>query len=219
MLFPELTNKRFGHINLNDESVKWLKANKVGVLDRNLLLDPAYSDQMVRGIHTELGLDFSYGGWLEDRSDKLRDAYMQDSGNFLHLGVDFNVPAGTKVATDEPGLILRIIPNAPEEGGWGTRVILKPDRTDEVIVYGHLSPELRCEEGDWLPTGEIFGKVGDASENGGWFPHLHVQCIDAAYYREELRAGTVEFDGYGHPNDRAKLARLFGDPMRHVSLR
>lgn len=219
MLFPELAGKRFGYLNLNEESRRWLTRNKIKSKDPNPLLDPAVSDRMVREAHQVLDLDWSYGGWMEDRSDKLRGAYVEATGNFLHLGVDFNVPAGTKVASDDLRLVLRVIPDVPEPGGWGTRVILKSFVKDEVIVYGHLAPNVRCHEGQTVDLNEVFATVGDSAQNGGWFPHLHVQCIEGPYYRAQLNEGELEFDGYGHPNDRMRLAKIFGDPMRCVSLR
>lgn len=59
---------------------KWLQINLDEYTRRNLpdkyrhlLVYPEFCDQWVRNIHKELGCDYSYGGYLEDRSWLWRD--------------------------------------------------------------------------------------------------------------------------------------------------
>lgn len=218
MLFPELRSKRFGYLNLDAVARQWLQAQGVSESDPNPLLDPSVCEGMIRSVHEELGLDFSYGGWMEDRQTLWRGSYLDREQTYVHLGLDVNVPAGTEVATDVEGDVVSVLSDVPEEGGWGTRIVIQPVIGSEMLVYAHLDPAVRCRVGDHLIPGDAFARVGAAPFNGGWFSHLHVQCVDAAYFAQTEAQGLLAFDGYGRAQDRGELSHLFGDPMRFLSL-
>jgi murein DD-endopeptidase MepM/ murein hydrolase activator NlpD len=216
MLFFELAQKEFGYLNLNTAAKRWFFRNGISTTEANPLLDPIVCNQMVEELHEELGLSYSFGGWLEDRSALWRGSYLDQKEAYLHLGVDFNVPAGTMVAAEQEAEVLRIDCDVPEEGGWGTRVILKPKEGTEVLLYAHLDADVSCHVGDRLKVGDEFAKVGTAPFNGGWFSHLHVQCVDETFFQESLKNNLKDLDGYGSINDLPKVSRLFKDPLRHV---
>ncbi len=71
MLFPALRGKNFGYIHLNTEARHWLCEQKYAE-QLNPLLDPEICSRFIQDTHVKYGLDFSYGGWLEDRSDLWR---------------------------------------------------------------------------------------------------------------------------------------------------
>jgi hypothetical protein len=84
----------------------------------NPLLDPRVSQFMVDEFHRARGVDGSYGSYIEDRRYLLRGSYLSATGAYLHLGVDFNVPQGTRVAVvPDP---LRRFPEFARRGEGGT---------------------------------------------------------------------------------------------------
>lgn len=218
MLFPSLKNKIFGYVNHNLEAQEWMLKNPT-TAEKNPLLNPVVCEKMVNDIHKKYSLDFSYGGWMEDRSFLWKDSYLQESGNFTHLGVDVNVPPGTEVSADFDAVVVKVDSDYPEEGGWGTRVILKHAVSSVYMIYAHLDPKVECKVGDTITRGQIFAKVGKAPHNGNWFPHLHLQTISAEYFDElEESNSWDELDGYGFADEIGLNAKRFRDPMEFVSL-
>lgn len=74
----------------------------------------------------------------------------------------------------------------------------------DYLIFGHLAHQNLTNIGDKFLKGQIVAKTGISSENGGWFPHLHVQCVNQSLinqYQYDLR----ELDGYylveGKPYD------------------
>lgn len=216
MLFPELKNKRSAEINLDREAQKWLATQPVGAT--NPLLNPAVCQDFIDSLHERLGVDFSYGGWLEDRSVLWRGSYLDEDQRYIHLGVDFNVPAATAVAVDHQYNILRIDSDYPEEYGWGTRVIMQEPGTKFVVVFAHLSPHLHVRVNEQLQPGAILGSVGVPPYNGGWFPHLHVQAIEENHYTELLKNNLRDLDGYGQIQDIEFLTKILPNPLQFISL-
>lgn len=218
MLFPELRDKIFGYVNLNSAAEQWTQTRDIASDQPNPLLDPKVCQAMVQDIHRQLGLDFSYGGWMEDRRSLWRGSYLDVDQKYLHLGTDFNVPPGTSVASDNAGVIVRVDTDVPVESGWGTRVVIRPDDQPVFILYAHLAATIPCRVGMRVRAGDVFARVGRAPHNGGWFPHLHVQCIDADHFIELFKNDLQDLDGYGDPADIQRLSRVFMDPFRFVTM-
>lgn len=219
MIFPTLQNKKFDHLNLNAEAVLWIAEKNFSHHDTNPLLDPVICQSMVADTHQKYSIDFSYGGWLEDRSFLWRGSYLEDSSAFIHLGVDLNVPAGTAVALDFTGTVVAIMNDYPLDGGWGTAVIVKHATEPLYFIYAHLGEDVLCGVGDTIQTNQIFASVGEAPFNGNWFPHVHVQCIDAEHYESlsEHEIFTV-LDGYGVSDELHINTNRFPNPMHYISL-
>ena len=216
MLFPELKNLYSSLINLDHEARKWLVEHPSN--GTNPLLEPTICQAFIDACHRNLGVDFSYGGYLENRSTLWRGSYLDQDQRYIHLGVDFNVPAGTSVAINQPATIIRIDNDYPEEHGWGTRVVIQEPGTNVVMLYAHLDQQLNVAVGDKLETGSIIGRVGLPPYNGDWFPHLHVQVIDLNHYHALLENSLQDLDGYGRPEELDSLKKLFPDPMKFVSI-
>lgn len=218
MIFPGLKGKKFGYVNLNIEAQRWL-AEHCKDVNKNPLIDPVTCQSMVQSVHEKLGLDFSYGGWLEDRSTLWKDSYLSDKNMMTHLGVDINVPAGTKVSVDFDAEIVRIENDYPLDGGWGTMIIMKHLSEPAYLLYAHLDPDISCKVSDVLKRGEVFAKVGSAPHNGNWFPHLHVQAIKPDHFQKVASTNDWEaFDGYGKAEDIPINAVNFPDPLQYISL-
>lgn len=218
MIFPELQNKKTCQVNLNEEAKLWL-AKQANTNGENPLLNPELCQDMVSAVHKKYDVDFSYGGWMEDRSFLWKGSYLEDSNAFIHLGVDLNVPAGTLVAIDFDAEVVRIDDDYPEEGGWGPRVIVRHESEPVYIVYAHLDRGILCKLGDKLKSGAAIAKVGAPPLNGNWFPHLHVQIVEADYFELlQLRNTLWELDGYGNQTEMAVFKERFRDPIQFVRL-
>lgn len=217
MVFPEMRNKRFGYVNMNEEAKAWLAKNPQGI--ENPLLDPAVCQRMMDGVHAELALDASYGGWLEDRSTLWQGSYLDGARTYLHLGVDVNVAAGTEVAIDRHAEVL-LVDEDLSVGGWGNRVIVQLRDEPVVLIYAHLASGISCAKGDRLSPDDRFARVGEPHENGEWMPHVHVQAIRAEYFQRILDSGKLnELDGYGSSDQRGKLAQMFPDPLQFFNVK
>lgn len=216
MIFPELKTKRFAKIDLDAEARGRLAENTSE--QKNALLDPFVCEKFVEECHRRHNTDFSYGGYLENRSTLWRGSYLDDDEKYVHLGIDFSVPAGTGVAATRPSTIIRIDNDHPEPYGWGNRVIVDDESGDCVLIFAHLDRPETLRVGDSLNAGEIFAKVGHPLVNGGWFPHLHVQAVKREHYQLLLENDLRDLDGYGRGGDIENLRRNFPDPILYAGI-
>lgn len=220
MIFPKLKNKVFGYLNLNLEAIKWSEGENIDLsIDENILLDPEKCEEFIKDIHKKYSIDFSYGGWMEDRSFLWRDGYLEKDKIFIHFGIDINVATETEIATDFDAEVVKIDNDFPLDGGWGPHVILKNLSKSIYVLYAHLDENILCKVNDKLEKGTIFAKVGHAPQNGNWFPHVHIQTIEESYYLElEKNNDWEKFDGYGLKNEIEINTKKHPDPMQYISL-
>ena len=99
----------------------------------------------------------------------------------VHLGLDFFAPAGSPVRAPLAGTVLAVAHN-DKPLDYGPTVILRhttPDGTGFHTLYGHLDRATldHLAPGDRVQPGDVIGRLGDASVNGGWPPHLHLQVM------------------------------------------
>lgn len=208
MIFPTLRGTRCGYANVAEYAAVWLRGKG---LSGNPLLDPTVCQQMIDDLHAELGVTWSYGGWLEDRSALWHGSYITERDTPLHLGVDLNVPAGTPLGATRALHVLRIDSDHPEPHGWGTRMVARVLGTPVVLLFAHLQ-RVQGEVGTVLSPGDCFAEVGTPDQNGGWYSHLHVQAMheaDDVMCLERL----LEVDGYGSRDQLTTLAGRFPDPL------
>jgi hypothetical protein len=145
-----------------------------------------------------LGVDFTLGGFMEDRSHLWRGHY-HDPAVMRHLGVDYNVPEGTEVVAPVACMVERVLREKGVWGGWGGFVVLRlhePVAEGAFLMLGHLDHVALPEPGRVLAAGDVLARVGGPAENGGWYPHLHAQLVtDRAWTQHDGR--MEEMDGYG----------------------
>ncbi|MDE2213387.1 MAG: peptidoglycan DD-metalloendopeptidase family protein [Patescibacteria group bacterium] len=215
MFFPDLKGAVSCGVSLNALAVAWHKQHgQEG--QGNPLLDPAICQKMIDEFHRARKADYSYGGYMENRPALWRGTYLDATESYLHLGVDFNVPAGTRVCPSVRCTVVYIDHDPPgEKYGWGTRVIVRLKDHDLYAIYAHLDRSLMCQVGDELEAETLFGKVGLPSCNGGWFPHLHVQLLIPEVFMV-LTYDPKRIDGYGIIKDIQELSRKFPDPLAYL---
>jgi murein DD-endopeptidase MepM/ murein hydrolase activator NlpD len=209
-MFPEFDCQPHCRVNLDDEAARWgAQHPDLFATGPNPLLDPATCQRMVDELHRRLSVVWSHGGYLENRRRLWRGSYLEARATFLHLGVDINVPQGTRVAASFPARVVLVDHDPDRDGGWGARVFLASE--GPLFIYAHLQNS-RVEPGDAIDPGNVFAEVGGPPDNGNWYPHLHVQAIRPGLFHEILLERFHELDGYGHPDDRETLAYDFPDP-------
>lgn len=216
LLFPAMKEKTCCAINLDAEAVAWTERNAGRLVGTtNPLLDPAVCQEMLDEVHRKHSVDWSFGGYLEDRRHVWRGSYLDREGNYLHLGVDLNVPRQTRI---HPGIACQVMivdVDNDIDGGWGTRVFLKPDQSlgsNVVFIFAHLE-NVRVAPGDELQADTPLAEVGGPPHNGNWHPHLHIQAVREDYFRELLLERFHDLDGYGHPDEVHDLRLWFPNPL------
>lgn len=155
------------------------------------------------------------------RYDEVRAIYTTDlfrvEGNdgpewrTVHLGIDVGAASGTPIHVPLEGKIHSLRDNdAP--GDYGPTVVLEHAATGSRpafwTLYGHLSRTSlkRLTVGQTLGAGEILGWLGEVAENGGWWPHVHVQVIC------DLLDKSGDYQGVARPNEREVMLSVSPDP-------
>lgn len=192
-IFPTLSGCTWAEVDLGQHASK----NFPDLHEENKLLDSQYCDAWVKNIANEHGVDFTWGGHFEDRKHLWR-GYYDDSEVVTHLGIDYNVPSGIPVAAPRKCIVVHSWADTSTKNGWGGRLILKLDepwQNAHYLILGHLAHQNLPKEGTVFESGDIIGKTGQPHENGGWFPHLHVQCVNEDFYQQHINDLTL-LDGY-----------------------
>ena len=161
------------------------------------------------------------------RYDEVRAIYTTDlfrvEGNegpewrTVHLGIDVGAAPGTAIHAPLEGKVHSLRDNdAP--GDYGPTVVLEHATTDTRPVfwtlYGHLSRRSleRLAVGQVLHPGDTLGWLGEVAENGGWWPHVHVQVIC------DLLGRSGDFQGVARPVERDVMLGVSPDPSPLLGL-
>jgi len=119
--------------------------------------------------------------WSIGRYDEKRVGYdteLFSDGRCIHVGLDIGGPVGTEVMAFADGKIYAAGYNSAA-GDYGHVIVTEHRLNSQKIwaLHGHL--DARSSENAILDGrirgGEVLGRFGDESENGGWPPHLHFQ--------------------------------------------
>ncbi len=133
-----------------------------------------------------------------------------DGWRTVHLGMDLFLAPGSPVFAPLDGTIHSFDHNdRPQD--YGPTIILRhevPHVGEFFTLYGHLSTESvdGLSVGATVAKGARVGMIGEASVNGNWPPHLHLQVIVDMLDH----AGT--FPGVCADRDRALWLSLCPDP-------
>jgi len=204
-----IADARWASVNLDDRARR-------DFLDRaaNPLNRPDFCAAWVRRVAESLGADFTVGGYGELRTNLWRGHY-HNPETMRHLGIDFNVPAGTEVYVPESCEVVRVLRD-DSYGGWGGAVFCKlekPCGTMAYVCFAHLAHDVLPSAGKKLSFFQKIGRVGLPRENGVWYPHLHVQGYTQEAY-DSCGGRLEELDGYGLNTDDG--LELFPDPWPWV---
>jgi hypothetical protein len=171
-LFPELSGGRWGEININEIAIDLVGLLGLDKLENNPFLDPYYCDRWKEFILKVKGLDYAYGGYMEDRSVVWHGHYMQP-GHFLHLGVDYYVPVNTPVHLPTRAKLVYSLKDGDEAGGWGGMMIFQ--WLHGYFLMAHLK-DIMEDVGKTYEQKDVVALIAEPARNGGWSPHLHLQC-------------------------------------------
>jgi murein DD-endopeptidase MepM/ murein hydrolase activator NlpD len=214
-IFPALADRRWARANLDALARVEFPAGA----EPNPLNDPGFCDRWVSAVATRLGAEHCWGGWLEDRAHLWRGHYLPE-GCTIHLGIDLNVPAATTVLAPISGEVMHAVPCRALGGGWGGWCVLRADAPEEgaeYVLLGHLAHAGLPRAGTHLARGTPVGIIGTHEENGGWYPHLHLQAMSGEAWEAVQHAPDALLDGYGYAD--ASLSRLFPNPAPLAGLR
>lgn len=158
----------------------------------------------------------TFGGFLENRVNLI--GFLEDEKNYMtHLGIDLNnIKPGIEITMPCDGEVVHIMKDEKKINGWGGRVIIKMEKEwqgAKYILLGHMSHKGLPNVGDKLLYGDKIGYLGDIYENGGWFPHLHIQCIKSKFY--DMFIDNLEnLDGYWFKEE--NLLDFVSDPTELI---
>jgi 4-aminobutyrate aminotransferase-like enzyme/Ser/Thr protein kinase RdoA (MazF antagonist) len=179
--------------------------------------DPALFSRHLRRLMEDGGAAVGIGRYDEVRACYASDVFVT-AGNdgpewrTIHLGLDLFVEPGTPVLAPLDGVVHSVADN---QGAldYGPTVILEHEAPGTpglrfFTLYGHLTRDSLAPlvPGRPIARGERVARIGDASVNGGWPPHLHFQIIT------DLLGRRGDFPGVAAPASRDVWLSLSPDP-------
>lgn len=92
-----------------------------------------------------------------------------------HTGLDLVGVDSKEIHSTVTGTVVRAGWENPNDHsqGFGQRVVIKRDGTDEYYYFGHLS-EIRCKAGDKVKITDVIGIEGSTGYSTG--SHCHYEC-------------------------------------------
>ena len=194
IIFPTLKGTQWAKMSLN-----YFAKKEFGHLaGTNPLNDPLFCSKWIDNIAKTFESDHIFGGYMEDRTSLWRGSYLPPEKS-KHLGIDYIVSPGTPVAAPLKCEVIFTCQDDDQNGGWGGfidfKIIYQDDRVmpNATLLYAHLEHDSLPEIGTVFNAGDTVARIGSMNENGGWFPHLHVQGHFGDFQPEKFR----ELDGYG----------------------
>lgn len=142
--------------------------------------------------------------------------YKASNRRTVHLAVDGFAAAGTPLYAPLRGEVF-VVENRDTHLDYGGVIILRhktPAGDAFYTLYGHLNPEC-CDHlrpGDVIEKGAEFCRLGDASQNGGWAPHVHFQL---ALTTEGIEA---DWPGVGDPDEMYLWRAMCPNPAALLNL-
>lgn len=162
----------------------------------------------------------AYGGYLENRQLYEKNSLFQEGeARSLHLGVDFWCAADRFVLAPFPGRI-HSFANNRAAGDYGPTLIVEHRKAwgetpfEGYSLYGHLaeSSMISWKIGKSIQPGDRLAKLGIATENGGYAPHLHFQLI------RDMEGKQGDYPGVCAPSERNHFRENCPDPLPLLGL-
>lgn len=219
LFVPEYAEKRVAILDLDQEARDAMSLSSYKSVDPRAFSEAGFCSKFVEELHRRKGIDASFGGYLEDRGFLWQGTYLGGTDRSLHLGVDFNVPAGAAVVTPFEGVVVRSDDDTPERCGWGPRLFIECREPDQsgvparfVYIFAHLA-SICVGEGDLVRAGTRIAAIGAPPINGNWYPHLHVQKVRGSVFDHFRATELRKLDGYGLKSEVETLIADFPDPL------
>jgi len=191
----------------------------VGSLELSNLAELAEVEAFTKKLFDRLqtaGVEIGIGRYNEARPFYTSEQFKMQGNDgpewrTVHIGLDVFMQPDAPVFAPLAGAVHSFCNNnAPLD--YGPTIILQHSVDDGEItfftLYGHLSADSldNLYEGMPVKQGARIGRIGDASINGGWPPHLHFQIIT------DLLDRCGEFPGVALPGQREVWLSLSPDP-------
>lgn len=172
-------------------SIDWAK-QRLQRLDWRGTAGSSSAEQLMDSTLAALDGAIGIGAFGEDRAVYTGDNYataIAGERRNRHIGMDVFLPAATALFAPFDGVVECC---GIEPTGFGGLLILRhefepavadgqPENSQSVrfwTLYGHLNPaSLPWQAGQSVAAGAKIAELGDASVNGGWAPHLHLQLM------------------------------------------
>jgi 4-aminobutyrate aminotransferase-like enzyme/Ser/Thr protein kinase RdoA (MazF antagonist) len=162
------------------------------------------------------GARVGIGRYDEARPIYTSDAYKVEGNDgpewrTLHIAADLFLEPGSPVFAPLDGIVRSFHDNAAPKN-YGPTIILEHTvdggRLTFYTLYGHLSRDSLDGLSVGMPVarGSEIARIGDASVNGGWPPHLHFQIIT------DLLGKVGDFPGVARPSQRSVWLSISPDP-------
>ena len=153
------------------------------------------------------------GGYDEERAIYSGPVFETPDGaepRTIHLGIDLFEAAGTPVFAPLCGRVHSFQDNANSKD-YGPTLVLEHAVTSQLIfytLYGHLSRGslFGLAIGQPVAAGEEVARLGDATVNGDWPPHLHFQLI------LDMQGKRGDYPGVFRKSEREQWKRICPDP-------
>jgi len=144
-------------------------------------------NEMINRFHNDQSVAWSVSGDREHRGMALysHSESIAREGRTVHVGLDINVPVGTALyAPFDCEVITSEYEAGPGNYGW--MCVLRCDDEGQVfyLMFGHLAQDGLAPVGAKLCAGDVFAKVGDFHENGGYWHHTHLQVLTERGFKE-----------------------------------
>lgn len=141
------------------------------------------------------GATWSFSNYLEYRGALEIYPQMRENQRYYHMGLDINGPVGTTIYAPWDATVVESH-YEPKPGNYGGLTILRPDDQDIYILFGHLAKDHLPEAGQKIKKDEAFARFGNETENGNWYPHVHIQAITEKGWNSNwaLKGYCTEFD-------------------------
>jgi len=206
-----------GDVHVHDFRVT---SGSIGLLDD--WRDQRRFSRVVEDELTRTGARVGIGRYDEVRAIYTTDLFRVEGNDgpewrTVHLGIDVGASPGTAIHAPLDGTIHSFRDNnAP--GDYGPTIVLEHAAIDSRPVfwtlYGHLSRTSLggLTVGQVFRTGDELGRLGEVTENGGWWPHVHVQVIC------DLLGRAGDFQGVARPDERAVMLSVSPDPSPLLGL-
>lgn len=217
MTIPSLKGARTAIAELDSLARSDAAARGLPKTGPNEYSTPAGTQRLVDAYHAKRHVRASFGGYGERRGFLWRTTYLDGMKDPTHIGVDVNVPAGTRVVSYKGGTVVWTGTDHPEQHGWGNRVIVRLHNHPIWMIYAHLGDRLRCSIDQVLAPNGVIGEVGSPTQNGGWFPHLHLQAMTEEAW-EMFKKDPRSIDGYCPHAAWPRWRELCPDPLRFIKV-